>query len=223
VLCLANRSYTCRMNDLRKTGFRFFRYNSCHERVPSTFPRLVEYFRMPIQLEFSHGGLGVIYRCEGVLGLQHFSVANDRLLASPERMRKLKHALIDAVSMEPTIFSPSEGQHRIARPPDCIICRAGIARCSGFGAECCFCTCPDVGDFHRGNRVGNKNLSVTGGSTRLDSDSRKREIPFGYSLARGVVKVGCRRQVRRSGARHANARPFEHNICRPCRHMGPWE
>jgi len=63
---------------------------------------------MPIQLEFSHEGLGVIYRCEGVLGLQHFSVANDRLLSSPERMRKLKYALIDAVSMEPTIFSPSE-------------------------------------------------------------------------------------------------------------------
>jgi hypothetical protein len=63
---------------------------------------------MPIQLEFLHEGLGVIYRCEGTLGLQHFAVANDRLLASPERMRKLKYALIDAVSMEPTIFSPSE-------------------------------------------------------------------------------------------------------------------
>ena len=63
---------------------------------------------MPIQLEFVHDGLGVIYRCEGTLGLQHFSIANDRLLASPERMRKLKYALIDAVSMEPTIFSPSE-------------------------------------------------------------------------------------------------------------------
>src|SRR5260370_36941756 len=63
---------------------------------------------MPIQLEFSHDGLGVIYRCEGVLGLQHFSVANDQLLASPERIRKLKYALIDAASMEPTFFSPSE-------------------------------------------------------------------------------------------------------------------
>jgi hypothetical protein len=63
---------------------------------------------MPIQLEFVYDGLGVIYRCEGRLGLQHFSVANDRLLASPERIRKLKYALIDAVSMEPTFFSPSE-------------------------------------------------------------------------------------------------------------------
>ena len=63
---------------------------------------------MPIQLEFVHDGLGVIYRCKGTLGLQHFSVANDQLLAAPERMRKLKYALIDAVSMEPTIFSPSE-------------------------------------------------------------------------------------------------------------------
>src|SRR5260370_20030572 len=40
-LCLAKTSYTCRMNDLRKTGFRFFRYNSCHDCVASTFPRLV--------------------------------------------------------------------------------------------------------------------------------------------------------------------------------------
>ncbi len=47
---------------------------------------------MPIQLEFVHDGLGVIYRCEGTLGLQHFSVANDQLLAAPERMRKLKYA-----------------------------------------------------------------------------------------------------------------------------------
>ena len=63
---------------------------------------------MPIQLEFLHEGLGVIYRCEGALGLQHFAVANDRLLASPERIRKLKYVLADAASMEPTIFSPSE-------------------------------------------------------------------------------------------------------------------
>jgi hypothetical protein len=63
---------------------------------------------MPIQLEFSHDGLGVIYRCEGTLGLQDFSVANDQLLASPERIRKLKYAVVDAVSMEPTFFSASE-------------------------------------------------------------------------------------------------------------------
>ena len=40
-LCLAKTSYTRRMNDLRKTGFRFSRYNSCHDCVASTFPRLV--------------------------------------------------------------------------------------------------------------------------------------------------------------------------------------
>jgi hypothetical protein len=63
---------------------------------------------MPIQLEFVHDGLGVIYRCEGTLGLQHFSVTNDRLLASPDRIRKLKYILVDAASMEPQFFSPSE-------------------------------------------------------------------------------------------------------------------
>jgi hypothetical protein len=63
---------------------------------------------MPIQLEFVHDGLGVIYRCKGTLGLQHFSVADDQLLAAPDRIRKLKYALIDAALMEPTFFSPSE-------------------------------------------------------------------------------------------------------------------
>ena len=63
---------------------------------------------MPIQLEFVHDGLGVIYRCEGTLGLQHFSVANDQLLAAPDRIRKLKYAVIDAALMEPTFFSPSQ-------------------------------------------------------------------------------------------------------------------
>src|SRR6516162_11925539 len=33
-------SYTRRMNDLRKTGFRFFRYNSCHDCVASPSPRV---------------------------------------------------------------------------------------------------------------------------------------------------------------------------------------
>jgi len=42
------------------------------------------------------------------LGLQHFSVANDQLLAAPDRIRKLKYAVIDAALMEPTFFSPSE-------------------------------------------------------------------------------------------------------------------
>ena len=47
-LCLAKTSYTRRMNDLRKTGFRFFRYNSCHDCVASTFPRLVgQHFPFP--------------------------------------------------------------------------------------------------------------------------------------------------------------------------------
>jgi hypothetical protein len=63
---------------------------------------------MPIQLEFLHEGLGVIFRCVGNLGLQHFSVANDRLLASPDRIRKLKYAIVDADLMEPQFFSPSE-------------------------------------------------------------------------------------------------------------------
>jgi hypothetical protein len=63
---------------------------------------------MPIQLEFTDDGAGVIYRCKGALGLQHFSIANDRLLASPDRIRKLKYILADTASMEAQVFSPSE-------------------------------------------------------------------------------------------------------------------
>ena len=37
-LCLAKTLYTRRMKDLQKTGFRFFRYNSCHDCVASTSP-----------------------------------------------------------------------------------------------------------------------------------------------------------------------------------------
>jgi hypothetical protein len=42
---------------------------------------------MPIELEFTNDGLGVIYECEGSLGLQHFADANSRLLASPDRIK----------------------------------------------------------------------------------------------------------------------------------------
>jgi hypothetical protein len=42
------------------------------------------------------------------LGLQHFSDANNRILASPDHIRILKYAIVDAVLMEPQYFSPSE-------------------------------------------------------------------------------------------------------------------
>jgi hypothetical protein len=63
---------------------------------------------MPIQIEFRHEGRGVLYRCEGVLGLQQIADANNRLLVSPGRIRKLKYAIVDASLMEPQYFSPSE-------------------------------------------------------------------------------------------------------------------
>ena len=63
---------------------------------------------MPIQLEFIHDGLGAIYRCEGVLSARHFSDANERLLAVPDHVKKLKYVIVDATSMEPQYFSPSE-------------------------------------------------------------------------------------------------------------------
>lgn len=63
---------------------------------------------MPIRLEFLHEGRGVTYRCEGVVALQHLLDANNRLLVSPGRMRKLKYAIVDATVMEPQYISPSE-------------------------------------------------------------------------------------------------------------------
>ena len=63
---------------------------------------------MPIELEFTHGGLGVIYQCQGSLGLQHFADANSRLLSSPERIKKLKYVIVHGNSMEPQIFSVTQ-------------------------------------------------------------------------------------------------------------------
>ena len=63
---------------------------------------------MPIELQFTEDGLGVIYRCEGKLDHNHFSYANNRLLELPERIRKLRYAIVDASSMEPFYFPPSE-------------------------------------------------------------------------------------------------------------------
>jgi hypothetical protein len=54
---------------------------------------------MPIELEFTNDGLGVIYEYEGSLGLQHFADANSRLLASPDRIKKLKY-IVSAVPLK---------------------------------------------------------------------------------------------------------------------------
>ncbi len=63
---------------------------------------------MPIELEFTDDGLGVIYQCEGSLGLQHFADANSRLLASPDRIKKLKYVIVHGPYMEPQYFSVTQ-------------------------------------------------------------------------------------------------------------------
>ena len=63
---------------------------------------------MSIELAFTHDGLGVIYQCEGSLGLPHFADANSRLLALPERIKKLKFVIIDGASVEPQYFSVTQ-------------------------------------------------------------------------------------------------------------------
>jgi hypothetical protein len=63
---------------------------------------------MPIQLEFHHQSLGVIYRCSGNLNAQHFSGANNQLLNSLARIRKMKYLIVDAASMVPQYVSPGE-------------------------------------------------------------------------------------------------------------------
>jgi hypothetical protein len=63
---------------------------------------------MPIELQFTREGSGVIYLCEGSLGLQHFADANSRLLASPDRIKKLKYVIVDGASVEPQYFSVTQ-------------------------------------------------------------------------------------------------------------------
>jgi hypothetical protein len=59
--------------------------------------------------------LGVIYECEGSLGLQHFADANSRLLASPDRIKKLKYIVINGASVEPQYFSVAQMEGIILR------------------------------------------------------------------------------------------------------------
>jgi hypothetical protein len=66
---------------------------------------------MPIDLEFVFDGIGVIYHCDGNLRAQHFIDANDRLLASPDRLSKLKFAIIDLTTMVPVYIAPSDMEH----------------------------------------------------------------------------------------------------------------
>jgi hypothetical protein len=63
---------------------------------------------MPIELQFTRDGLGVICQCEGSLGLQHFADANSRLLASPDRIKKLKYVIVDGAFVEPQYFSVTQ-------------------------------------------------------------------------------------------------------------------
>jgi hypothetical protein len=63
---------------------------------------------MPIQLEFHHESLGVIYRCKGNLSAQNFSGANNQLLDARDRIRKVKYVIVDAASMVPQYVSPGE-------------------------------------------------------------------------------------------------------------------
>jgi hypothetical protein len=66
---------------------------------------------MPIDLEFVFDGVGVVYHCAGSLTAQHFMDANARLLASPERIAKLRFAVIDLTDMVPVYIAPSEMEH----------------------------------------------------------------------------------------------------------------
>jgi hypothetical protein len=50
----------------------------------------------------------VIYQCEGSLGLQHFADANSRLLAPPDRIKKLKYTVINGATVEPQYFSVTQ-------------------------------------------------------------------------------------------------------------------
>src|SRR4249920_2891082 len=76
------------------------------------------------------------------------------------------------------------------------MCCARIARCSGCGAKHCFRTRTDVGSIHRGNRLGDENISVTGGSTRLGPKPGEREIPVRPPLVYGFILFLSKLRVR---------------------------
>jgi hypothetical protein len=50
---------------------------------------------MPVDLEFIHRGVGLLYLCDDPLTGREMSEANERLLASPEEVRGVRFALVD--------------------------------------------------------------------------------------------------------------------------------
>lgn len=55
---------------------------------------------MPIDIEFRHEGVGVIWNCHGATAVKDFFAAKDSLLASPERLKKVRYMIVDVTSME---------------------------------------------------------------------------------------------------------------------------
>ena len=114
--------------------------------------------------------------------------ASDQLLASPGHIRKLKHILVDAASMEPTFFSPSEMDSIVLQDRQIASYSVrGLLVALVAERNVVFTLARMWEALNRGNRLGDEDLSLTGGSTRLDSDSSKREIRFGASLVHGFT------------------------------------
>ncbi len=55
---------------------------------------------MPIGIEFRHEGVGVIIKLDGVPTIEDFIDLNERLLASPEGLQKLRYGVIDFTAVE---------------------------------------------------------------------------------------------------------------------------
>jgi hypothetical protein len=148
---------------------------------------------MPIELQFTGDGLGVIYQCEGSLGLQHFADANSRLLASPDRIKRLKYAIVDGASVEPQLLGYADGRNHFAGPAHRLLRCRGIAGCVGRGTKHGFGTRSNVGSRCGRNRVGNEDFPVTGGSRNLDTHPRESQVRAGYFAVHGERIISAAR------------------------------
>jgi len=149
---------------------------------------------MPIELQFTRDGLGVICQCQGSLGLQHFADANSRLLASPDRIKKLKYVIVDGASVEPQYFSVTQmegiilqDRHIASYAVEGLLVALVAEQSTALGLA------RRWEAFVEGNRVGNEDFPVTGGSRNLDTHPRESQVQAGYFAVHGEGIISAAR------------------------------
>jgi hypothetical protein len=111
------------------------------------------------------------------LGLQHFADTNSRLLASPDRIKKLKYVIVHGNSMEPQHFSVTQMEGIILQDRH-IACYAVEGLLVALVAEqsTVLGLARMLGSLRGRNRLGNKGFPVTGGGRNLGTRPGESQV-----------------------------------------------